>query len=567
VLPHLKLDDLLAELQVRLSTVVTTRDRVHSLLEAVVAVGAHLELDTVLHRIVEAAVTLVDARYGALGVIGEGGGLVAFVTVGLDEGEIAAIHHWPEGRGLLGELIVNPEPLRLPDMSAHPCSYGFPDGHPPMKTFLGVPIRIRDEVFGNLYLTEKKEGADFDEEDETILTALASAAGVAIENARLYDEARRQQRWLRASADITQRLLSGADAGEVLALVTRQALEISEADLVVLALPAGNRRRLVIEHGAGEGAEEAIGIVLPVTGSVSGIVLDSGKPLHLEDFTNDKRVAPAAREHLQLGPAVVFPLGAPGNVRGILTAGRRPGSLPLPPQAVEVLITFAAQAGVGLELAEHRKDSERFAVFEDRDRIARDLHDLVVQRLYATGMSLEGVSARIGDSDNGRRVSDAVDALDETIKEIRSAIFALHSRPAPGEDGVRARILTVADEAADPLGFAPGLRMAGRLDQVPADAAEHLMGALREALSNAARHAHASKVEVTVEAGQELILTVSDDGTGMQPTGRSSGLSNLAERALALGGTLRTSPAEGGGTTLSWRVPLPRQQPADRKTS
>jgi signal transduction histidine kinase len=565
VLPHLKLDDLLAELQVRLSTVVTIRDRVHSLLEAVVAVGANLELDAVLRRIVEAAVTLVDARYGALGVVDEGGGLAAFVTVGLDEDEIAAIHHWPEGRGLLGELIVHPEPLRLPDISAHPRSYGFPDGHPPMKTFLGVPIRIRDDVFGNLYLTEKKESADFDEEDETILTALASAAGVAIENARLYDEARRQQRWLRASADITQRLLSGAEAGEVLALVTRQALEISEADLVVLALPVGNDRQLVIEHGAGEGADEAVGIVLPVARSVSGMVLNSGKPLYLEDFGRDERVAVAAREHLHLGPAVVFPLGAPGNVRGILTAGRRPGSLPLPPQAVEVLITFAAQAGVGLELAEHRKDSERFAVFEDRDRIARDLHDLVVQRLYATGMSLEGVSARIGDSDNGRRVGDAVDALDETIKEIRSAIFALHSRPAPGEDGVRARILAVADEAADSLGFAPGLRMAGRLDQVPADAAEHLLGALREALSNAARHAHASKVEVTVEAGQELILTVSDNGIGMQPTGRSSGLANLGERAQALGGILRTSQPDGGGTTLTWRVPLPREQPAGQQ--
>ena len=232
-----------------------------------------------------------------------------------------------------------------------------------------------------------------------------------------------------------------------------------------------------------------------------------------------------------------------------------------------MLITFAAQAGVGLELAEHRKDSERLAVFEDRDRIARDLHDLVVQRLYATGMSLEGVSAQIGDSDNGRRVSDAVDALDEAIKEIRSAIFALHSRPAPGEDGVRARILAVADEAADPLGFAPGLRIAGRLDQVPADVAEHLLGALREALSNAARHAHASKVEVAVEAGQDLILKVSDNGTGMKQTGRSSGLSNLADRAQALGGTLRTSPADGGGgTTLTWRVPLPPQKPADHKT-
>jgi signal transduction histidine kinase len=534
---------------------------VHALLEAVVAVGSDLELEAVLRHIVEAAVTLVDARYGALGVISEGGRLSDFIPVGLDEDEIAAIHHWPEGRGLLGALITDPRPLRLADISANPRSSGFPAGHPPMKTFLGVPLRIRDEVFGNLYLTEKNGGAEFDDEDQTGLSALAAAAGVAIENARLYDEARRQQRWLRASADVTQRLLSGAEPGEILALVTEQALEISGADLVVLALPAGNGQQLVIEHAAGEGAEEALGLVLPVGGSVSGIVLDSGKPLSLDDFRSDERAAPVAREHLHLGPAVVVPLGTPGNVWGILTVGRRPGSLPLAPQAVEVLITFAGQAGIGLELAEHRRDVERFAVFEDRDRIARDLHDLVIQRLYATGMSLEGVSARMGESENGRRVGSAVDALDETIKEIRSAIFSLHSRPAADEAGLRARILGVADAAAASLGFAPELRLAGRLDEaVPADIGEHLLAALREALSNAARHAGASKVHVTVEAGPELVLLVQDNGTGMKEGGHRSGLANLAERAELLGGMLRTGPANGGGTELEWRLPL--SQPA-----
>jgi len=286
-------------------------------------------------------------------------------------------------------------------------------------------------------------------------------------------------------------------------------------------------------------------------------VLTSGKPLTMDDFSRDPRVAPAAREHLHLGPAVVVPLGAPGNVRGILTAGRRPGSMPLTPPAVETLTSFAAQAGVGLELAEHRRDAERFAVFEDRDRIARDLHDLVIQRLYATGMSLEGVSARLGDSNNRRRVSSAVDALDETIKEIRSAIFSLHARPAAAEPGLRARILEVVDEASGALGFAPGLRMSGSLDgNVPADAGEHMLAALREALSNAARHARADKVDVLVEAGQELVLLVRDNGVGIKDPKRRSGLANLAERAGLLGGTLRTGPADGGGTELAWRVPL-----------
>jgi signal transduction histidine kinase len=563
LLPQLRLDDLLAELQVRLTAVVKTRDRVHALLEAVVAVGSNIELEVVLRQIVEAAVALVDARYGALGVIGEGGRLAEFIPVGLDEEEIARIHHWPEGRGLLGELITDPRPLRLPDMSAHPRSFGFPEGHPPMKTFLGAPVRIRDEVFGNLYLTEKEGGGEFDEEDEAVLVALGAAAGVAIGNARLYEEARRQQRWLRASGDVTQRLLSGAATDEVLALVMGEALEISGADLVVLALPVANRTQLVIEHAAGEGAEEAIGLVLPVDGSASGIVLDSGKPLSLDDFGTDARTAPAAREHLHLGPAVVVPLGAPGNVRGILTAGRHPGSMPLAPPAVEMLTSFAAQAGVGLELAEHRRDAERFAVFEDRDRIARDLHDLVIQRLYATGMSLESVSARLGESDTRRRISSAVDALDETIKEIRSAIFSLHSRPVADGAGLRARILEVVDEAGGALGFAPALRMSGGLDgDVPADAGEHLLGALREALSNAARHARASRVDVTVEVGQELILLVRDDGVGMEKSERGSGLANLAERAGLLGGTLRAGPADGGGTELEWRVPLQRSEPA-----
>ena len=214
----------------------------HALLEAVVAVGSNLELEVALRQIVEAAVTLVNAGYGALGVVGEGGRLAEFVPVGLSEEQIAQIHHWPEGRGLLGELVTDPQVLRLRHMSAHPRSAGFPEGHPPMKTFLGAPVRIRDEVFGNLYLTEKHDGAEFDDEDEAVLVALGAAAGVAIGNARLYEEARRQQRWLRASAEVTQRLLSEAEADAVLALVTRLVLETSGADLVVLALPAATAR-------------------------------------------------------------------------------------------------------------------------------------------------------------------------------------------------------------------------------------------------------------------------------------------------------------------------------------
>jgi signal transduction histidine kinase len=553
----MRLDELLAELQVRLQAVLATRDRTHALLEAVMAVGGNLELEIALRQIVEAAVTLVNARYGALGIIGEGGRLAEFVPVGLDEAEIGKIHHWPEGRGLLGELITNPRALRLPDIAAHPRSYGFPEGHPPMRSFLGVPVRIRDDVYGNLYMTEKLGGGQFDEEDEALLVALAAAAGVAIDNARLYEEARRQQRWLRASAEVTQRLLSGADPEEVLALVTQRALEISGADLVALALPESHRQHLVIEHASGEGAAAALGLVLPAANSLSGLVMDTGEAKTLQDFAGDDRVAEVARQHMGLGPAVIVPLGAPGNVRGVLTAGRRRGAMPLAPAAVDMVITFAAQAGIALELAEHRRDVERFAVFEDRDRIARDLHDLVIQRLYATGMSLEGTAALLTEPEPAGRVSKAVDALDETIKQIRSAIFALHSRSEARLPGLRAQILDIVAEMTLPLGFAPSLRMAGRLDeQVPEETGEHLLRALREALSNAVRHASATRVEVSIEAGQDLVLIVTDNGVGLKPTKRRSGLANLEERARKLNGTLRVSPGPGGGTELEWRVPL-----------
>jgi signal transduction histidine kinase len=555
VLPSLRLDELLAELQVRLQAVLATRDRVNALFEAVVSVGTNLDIEVVLRGIVESAVRLVDARYGAMGVIGEGGKLADFIPVGVTEEEIEQIHHWPEGRGVLGALITDPKPLRISSLGQHELSSGFPAGHPPMSTFLGAPIRIRDEVYGNLYLTEKRTGGEFDEEDEAVLVALAAAAGVAIENARLYDEARRQQRWLSASAEVTRALLSGADVGDALALITRKSLEMSGADLVVLALPTADKARLQIQHAAGEGADDALGLVVPATASASGFVLTSGELLRVEDFSSDERVASIARKRMNLGPAILVPLGSSGNVRGVLTAGRRAGAMPLPQAAADMLVTFASQAGIALELAEHRLQAERVAVFEDRDRIARDLHDLVIQRLYATGMSLQGSISVISSPEIAQRVSDAVDALDETIKEIRSTIFALQSRHEAKPVSLRARILDVVDEVTAALGFPPALELAGRLDEVPEEVGEHLLGALREGLSNAARHSGASKVEVQVRAATDLSLVVRDNGSGIKDTGRRSGLANLEQRASRLGGSFRIEPIAAGGTELDWRVP------------
>ncbi len=561
VVPHLRLDELLSQLQVRLEAVLNTRDRVNALLEAVVGIGSEVEIESVLRRIVEAAVHLVDARYGALGVIGENGRLAEFIPVGLDESQIAAIHHWPEGKGLLGELISRPEPLRTPDISAHPNSSGFPAGHPPMKALLGAPVQIRGVVYGNLYLADKRSGEPFDEDDEALVVALAAAAGAAVDKAMLYAEARRQQQWLRAIAEVTRRLLGDAPPEEILKLITDLTLEMATADLAVLALPADPGGHLIIEHASGQRAADAIGLALPVHASASGIVMATGEPLAVEDFSSDERVATVAREHLGLGPAVVVPLGPPGSVRGVLTAGRSPGSKPLSPTAVEMVTTFAAQAGIGLELAEHRREAERVAVFADRDRIARQLHDLVIQRLFATGMSLQAAMAMLPDSPATARVGHAVDALDETIRDIRSSIFMLQSQPAARMPSLRAQIMAVTDEMTQALGFAPSLRVDGALDTaVPEQTGRDLLLALREALANAAKHAHATEVAVSVNAGADLALVVQDNGCGIGDKDRRSGLANLRKRATSHGGELEIGPGNNSGTRLEWRVPLPPRE-------
>ena len=558
LLPSLRLDELLDELQVRLQAALSTRDRVYSLLEAVVAVGSSLDLEVLLRSIVETAVSLVDARYGAMGVLGEGGRLAEFIPVGMSEDEIAAVHHWPEGKGLLGQLITEPKPLRIGDISDHPSSFGFPEGHPEMHSFLGVPIRIRGEVYGNLYLTEKQGATQFDTEDEAVLIALAAAAGVAIENARLYEEARRQQRWLSATAEVTRHLLSGAESGDALALITEKALEMTGADLVLLSLPIAGGEQVRVEHAAGEGAEQALGLVLPIGSSATGLVLRKGERLTMTDYSSDRRVSEVGRRRLNIGPLVAVPLGGPSQVRGVLSAGRRQGSMPLSQAAADMLTTFAAQAAIALQLAEHRRQAEQMAVFEDRDRIAKDLHDLVIQRLYATGMSLQGATSLITSPEVAERVSRSVDALDDTIREIRSAIFALQTHPADRPVSLRAQILHVVQEMTAALGFAPSLQLDGALDTlVPAPIGEHMLTALREMLSNAARHSGADRIDVVVRgSGADLELTVRDNGSGIPDGGRRSGLRNLAHRAEGLGGALTIHTAPGQGAELIWHVPL-----------
>jgi signal transduction histidine kinase len=532
---------------------------VPQLLEAVVAASSGLDLESTLRRIVAVAVSLVDASYGALGVIGAGQRLLELIPVGLSQEEIGHIDHWPEGRGLLGLLIKDPRPLRLADIAAHPASSGFPDGHPPMRSFLGVPVRVRDEVFGNLYLTGKRGGAEFTADDEAVLVALGAAAGVAVENARLYEAERRNQRWIQASAEVTTALLSGTEPDVALATVTRLALELSGADLAMLAIPDETGRRLTIAYAEGDRAADARGLVLPVSRTLSGHVLTTGGPATSDDFAADNRVSPVLRAVLtNIGPAALFPLG---NDRGVLTLGRVHGAEPFPAAETAVAGAFAAQAGVALELAATRAETERLTVYRDRDRIARDLHDLVIQRLYATGMALEGTIPMVTRPEVADRISHAVDAMDETIKEIRGAIFALQARDV-AEPDLRSGIVGVVEEMTPLLGFVPSLRLgAGLRGVVGAAAAGQALAALREALSNAARHAAASQVDVTVDVEPSGMLTVlvADNGIGIRPHAARSGLRNLAARAEKLGGQLRLGPATPDaaipGTRLEWRVP------------
>ncbi|GGZ05428.1 histidine kinase [Streptomyces poonensis] len=559
-LPQLRLDELLEELQARLDAARGTRDRVHSLLEAVLAVGRELELEQALRSIVQAAAVLVDAEYAALGVIGpDGRRLSEFLTVGVTEEQIARIGPYPEGHGILGELIRHPEPLRLAKLSQHPASYGVPAHHPPMNTFLGVPIRVRDQVFGNLYLTEKRGGAQFDEEDESVLSTLAVAAGVAIDNARLYEESRLRERWLRASAEITHSLMSGSDRSEVLALIAERAREITGAALAVVAVPMAGTDSLTVELAIGREAEAHRGMVLPTDGSLIGEAFSRAAPVSTPDISCDGRVCAGPPRFTGLGPAVAVPIGSGDGVRGVVLLVREAGRTVFAEQEDGPLQGFAAQAAVAMELAERRRDAERIAVLQDRDRIARDLHDLAIQRLFATGMTLQSAGRFIEHEEASRRVLRAVDDLDETIKIIRSTIFGLRSRDdeAAGP-GLRARAVRVVGEAAPVLGFAPSVRMEGLLDtHVPKETADHVVAVLSEALTNVARHARAGRVEVALETdGRDVRLEVSDNGVGIPAGGRRSGLRNMAERARQLGGALETTGPPDGGTTLVWRVPV-----------
>ncbi|MER5349663.1 GAF domain-containing protein [Kitasatospora sp. NPDC002551] len=578
----LGLDTLVTEVSERLQSAAAVTDRMQRLLEAVVSVGAGLDLHATLHRIATGAAELVDARYAALGVIAPGGqGLSDFIHVGVDDALAAEIGELPVGRGILGALIDRPEPLRLTDLTADPRSYGFPPHHPCMRTFLGEPIRIRDEVFGNLYLTEKRGGGAFTPEDEQVVHALAAAAGVAIENSRLYEEGRRRERWIAGASAVTTALLSTDEAQVALTVAAEQVRELADAALGMILLPVADGDagtvRMRVAHASGEAAEFVRGELLPPASFASRLL--QGESVHLDDMSTDPTVV--MRLARSFGPSLAVPMVAAGRVLGGLCVWRPRGAVPFSGAEKQLAETFASQAALALRLAEGQRDQQRLAVFQDRDRIARDLHDLVIQRLFATGMMLEGAARRAIVPEVKVRIGEAVDELDATIQEVRTTIYALqHDNHGDAPDTLRTRVLRECSQTAAALGFKPSVSFVGPVESLVGEkTSRQLLAALREMLSNTARHARASRVGVELDATVHLddggrpvggdpesldrggrpgvLLTVTDDGIGIPEGGRRSGLRNLARRAEALGGDAWHEPGpHGRGTRVRWTARL-----------
>lgn len=554
------LDDLLRELLNRVHGVLDEQARWRLLLDAVVTMGADLSLDRLLSRIVAIAGDLAGAQYAALGVLGPGPDrLRTFITHGISPTQVNEIGHLPTGHGLLGLIIDRPEPLRLHDIAAHPASYGFPPRHPPMSSFLGVPVRIRDRVFGNLYLTEKVGGGDFTEQDEAIVVALAAAAGVAIENASLNEEATRRERWLSATAEITGMLVSGvgADSGiDPLQLIADRAREVADADVSwIVAGPDADS--LILRVISGASADPAAMEALDLSTSLARDVVRSGRPTSVEDMSSNPRAldVSAALGWQRLGPAVVVPLRSDGDVEGVVALAWAPGRM-AQFHAIDMAMpaSFAEQAALALQVSRAREDQQLLAVFEDRDRIGRDLHDLVIQRLFAVGLGLQGTSRLVERDDVRARLDTAVDDLDATIKDIRRSIFALGSVGDTAD--LQSEVTRLVDRAAGTLKFRPTLVFEGPIrSAVGPHVAPELLAVLAEALSNASRHAQATTVSVVLSAGDDISLTVSDNGRGMPERVAESGLSNMRERAERLGGQCLILSDPNTGTTVRWSVP------------
>lgn len=547
--PRSELEQTIEELVERAQRVLRTQSRLRHLLRANRVVVERIELEEVLRRIAEAATDLVDARYGALGVIGAEGRFDRFIHVGMPDDVVARIGHIPRGVGILGAVIDEAAPIRLERMGDDPRAVGLPAHHPPMRAFLGVPVRVREEVFGILYLTEPAAGR-FTAEDEELVSVLAATAGIAIENARLFEEARDRERWSSALAEVTAALLS--DGVDPLDVVIRRVTELVDATLVSVVVPdAEGFLRIAASHGTG--ADLARGQVFEAVDSVAGRAISEREAVSVDEI-GAARHYPSEPE---LGPTLVVPLIASEQTIGALSVSREPGSPPFTASQRARATEFAAQASVALQVAQARSDRERLDRAEDRARIARDLHDHVIQRLFAAGLALQAQADLPRASE--AEILAQVDAIDESISEIRTIVFALTSGRGRGPS-LRHRVLDAVGELSSGLRTPPRLTFTGAVDlTVPPELVDDVVAAVRESVANVARHADAdhATVEVSVD-GEAVEVRVIDDGVGFVPGSRASGTANLAARAAALGGEFDIRAGAESGTVVTWRVPLER---------
>lgn len=524
------------------------------LLEAMLVVTSGLELDVTLRSIVQTAISLVDARYGALEVHDPDGRILEFVYEGVDERTVHAIGQLPAGLGVVGVLMDDPRPLRLDDIASHPASVGFPVNHPPMRTFLGVPVGVQGDVFGNLYLTEKANGQPFSEDDEVLLQALAAAAGIAIANARLYAQATARQSWIEATRDIATELLSGAEPTTVFRLIAEEVSKLTGAESALVAVPLDDTpgsavRELLVVETVGAAAAGAHGETIPMAGTAIGEVFTERVPRQVDRIT-----LPGLDRGLAACPALVLPLRTADAVAGVVVVLRRRTSVPFSTGDLDMMAAFADQAALAWQLATSQRRMHELDVMTDRDRIARDLHDHVIQRLFAVGLSLQSTIGRVQSPEVRQRLDTAVDDLQAIIGEIRTTIFDLHGGSS-SVTRLRQRLESAVAQFAG-SGLHTTVAFTGPLSVVDAALADHAEAVVSEAVSNVVRHAHASTLSVQIKVEDELSIEVLDDGCGLPEVITASGLANLRQRAVEAGGTFTIEPRPGGGTRLRWCAPL-----------
>jgi signal transduction histidine kinase len=524
--------------------------QLQDLLVASTSIVERLDLEVVLRRIVEAGVNLVGARYGALGVISREGGLERFIHVGMETATVAQIGHLPTGRGVLGAVIADREPIRLDHLADDSRSTGFPDHHPIMDSFLGVPVRVGDQVYGNLYLTEGERGP-FTDDDQNLIVALAATAGIAIENARLYDAARTRELWNATIADVMAAMLD-VEGENVLDVIAERVAALIDTELVAVATPHG-ADRFVLSTVFGADAAELRGRSYPAAGTITARALETRRAVSIAG-----RPAAALFDWQPgLGPTVAIPLFAGDEPLGVLTVSRKPEGAAFTSADLEMAFTFAAQASIALEIVRARGDRHRLETNRDRARIARDLHDHVIQRLFGAGLALQAVSVT-ADVEVAEAIESQIDVIDSTIKDIRTIIFALGSGDRHGIKRLRDRMLDVVADATYSWAVPPRISFSGPVDSlVSPGLTEDLVAVLRELLTNVGKYAHARDVEIAVSATEGNVeLIVRDDGIGIPDSVPRSGLSNIADRARLRGGDCEVLTPTGGGTRVRWSAPI-----------